>query len=195
MRLVAGRGLQDRRVDLDEAARVEPAPQRRLDPRASEQERPPVGVDVGPPPGAGGAVMPGRRSRSSLDRRGRFRGKATADARNHGARLRLLRSRKEHHGEGHCQLAAQGQRRRSRRQALRRPDGAEHPSRQGHAGDPARPAPDQRRGEDLRALPHHRAGRAGLRRIAGAQLPLRGRRGLPLHEPGQLRAGRGAPRT
>ena len=140
------------------------------------------------------ALMRAGRLGTCLDQLRRFRGKGTATLAT-GAPLRLFRSRKEHHGEGHCQLAAQGQRRRSRRQALRRPDGAEHPSRQGHARHPARPAPDQRRGEDLRALPHHRAGRARVRRIAGAQLPLRGRRGLPLHEPAELRAGRGAPRT
>ncbi len=99
--------------------------------------------------------------------RAAIRGKGTATLAS-AHRRRRFRSRKEHHGEGHCQLAAQGQRRRSRRQALRRADGAEHPSRQGHAGDPARPAPDQRRGEDLRALPHHRAGRARLRRIAAS---------------------------
>ena len=51
MRLVAGRGLQDRGVDLDEAARIEPTPQRRLDPRAAQQEGAPVGMDVGAPPG------------------------------------------------------------------------------------------------------------------------------------------------
>ena len=67
--------------------------------------------------------------------------------------------------------------------------GAEHPPRQGHAGHPARHAPHLRRGEGLRALPHHRAGRARLRRGPGAHLPLPGRRGLPLHEPGDLRPG------
>ena len=48
-------------------------------------------------------------------------------------------------------------------------DGREHPSRQGHAGDPARHAPDRRRGEGLRALQDHRAGRARLRRGPQAQ--------------------------
>ena len=51
MRLVAGRALQDRGLDLDEVAGFEPAPQRRLDPPPREQSRAPVGVDVRPPEG------------------------------------------------------------------------------------------------------------------------------------------------
>ena len=42
MRLVAGRDLERRRLDLDEALGLEPAPQRRGDPVPPEQERPAV---------------------------------------------------------------------------------------------------------------------------------------------------------
>ena len=48
-----------------------------------------------------------------------------------------------------------------------------------------------RRREGFGALPHHRAGGARLCRGARAHLPLPRRRRLPLHEPGNLRPGRG----
>jgi len=50
MRLVAGRDLQDRGFGLDEVARGKPRPQRRRDPRAADEKRPPVGVKVRRPP-------------------------------------------------------------------------------------------------------------------------------------------------
>ncbi len=43
-----------------------------------------------------------------------------------------------------------------RTQALCRADGGEHPSRQGHAGDPSGDAPHSRRPQDRRAPAHHR---------------------------------------
>ena len=55
MRLVARRDLQDRGLDLDEIARLEPAPQRRLDAPARQQGRAPVGMDVRPPEGRSGS--------------------------------------------------------------------------------------------------------------------------------------------
>ena len=94
--------------------------------------------------------------------------------------------------ESHRQFYSQGQRHRARRQALRGSDRREHPSRQGNAGQPDRNAPNQRRGEDLRALQDHRPGRKGDHRGPEFQLPLRGRRRLPLHEQRQLRSGPGA---
>ena len=51
MRLVAGRDLQRRRFDLDEVARGEKSPHGRQDAVASDEKRPPVGVDVRRPPG------------------------------------------------------------------------------------------------------------------------------------------------
>ena len=61
VRLVAGRDLQDGGIDLDEALAVEPAPQRRLNCAARQQERPPVGMDVRMPPGASRGAIGGRR--------------------------------------------------------------------------------------------------------------------------------------
>jgi hypothetical protein len=51
MRLVAGRDLQRRRIDLDEILAREIAAQRRLDAVAADQERTAVGMDVRRPPG------------------------------------------------------------------------------------------------------------------------------------------------
>ena len=94
--------------------------------------------------------------------------------------------------ESHRQFYSQGQRHRARRQALRGSDRREHPSRQGNPGQPDRNAPNQRRGEDLRALQDHRPGREGDHRGPEFQLPLQGCRRLPLHEQRQLRSGPGA---
>ena len=63
--------------------------------------------------------------------------------------------------ESHRQFYSQGQRHRAGRQALRRSDRREHPSRQGNPGQPDRNAPNQRRGEDFGALQDHRPGREG----------------------------------
>jgi hypothetical protein len=52
VRLVAGRHLQGRRLHLDEAPRLEPAADRPLDAAPRQQERAPVLMLVGVPPGA-----------------------------------------------------------------------------------------------------------------------------------------------
>ncbi|MNU76313.1 hypothetical protein D3C71_658640 [compost metagenome] len=58
MRLVAGRYLQRRRIDLDEITRGEESSQRRLHPVAANQEGPAVGMAVlGPPGECGDAGM------------------------------------------------------------------------------------------------------------------------------------------
>ena len=49
VRLVAGRHLQGAGLDLDEPLRREPIPHGRHDTPARQQERPPVGMDVGGP--------------------------------------------------------------------------------------------------------------------------------------------------
>jgi hypothetical protein len=50
MRLVAGRDLQRRGLDLDEIARLEPAAERREHARARQEKGPSVGVPGGVPP-------------------------------------------------------------------------------------------------------------------------------------------------
>ncbi len=62
VRLVAGRNLQDPGVHLGEVPGREECPQGGHDPPARRQERPPVGMDMGCPPGRGighGACLPG----------------------------------------------------------------------------------------------------------------------------------------
>ncbi len=54
VRLVAGRSLQDRGLDLDEIAGDKPRPQGRRDAHARQQKRPPVGINVRRPPGRRG---------------------------------------------------------------------------------------------------------------------------------------------
>src|SRR4051812_11353538 len=51
MGLVAGRDLQGRRLDLGEAACLEPSAQRGFDPAARQQKQPPIGMPMGRPPG------------------------------------------------------------------------------------------------------------------------------------------------
>ncbi len=67
-------------------------------------------------------------------------------------------------GKGHCKLGPQGQRAGDRRQALRRAQSGEHPSRQGNAGDAPGDAPHFRRRQGNGALPHDRTGGARLSR-------------------------------
>ena len=73
-------------------------------------------------------------------------------------------------------------------QALCRPERRKLLSRQGHADHPDRHAPHQRRRKDPAALQDHRAGRARHGRGTRISVPLPGRRRLPLHEHGKLRA-------
>jgi hypothetical protein len=54
MGLVPGRDLERGRIDLDEIAGGEEAPERRLDPVAAEEEGAPVRMDMRRPPGGGG---------------------------------------------------------------------------------------------------------------------------------------------
>ena len=168
MGLVAGRGLENGGLDLDEVLGREKLPQRLLDAATGREQRPPVGMD--------GAVPPGCRlwfAHFSKDRwpnlgitrgapycgnRWRMRkGSVWCGPPGRAGCPAIHRSR-NHSREGHRQLASQGQYRRDRRQALRHPDCGEHPSRQGHAGDPGRHAPPQRRGEIVVALEDDRAG-------------------------------------
>src|SRR5690606_32452360 len=51
MRLIAGRTLQARRIDHEEIALGQPVAHRRIDARTGEQERAPIGVALGMPPG------------------------------------------------------------------------------------------------------------------------------------------------
>ena len=161
MRLVAGRDLQDRGLDLDEVALRRTS---RAGPPGCalrrEQERAPVGVDVRR---ATRARRRSSRQSTRLDETGSgFGDRRRAESQAIGAGAPALVTQGSHHGKVIASSLRKGNVVDHRRQALRRPDGAEHPSRQGHAGDPARPAPHQRRREGLRALPHHRAGRARL---------------------------------
>ena len=103
-------------------------------------------------------------------------------------RAAAAQSRKVHR-ESHRQLAPQGQYRRTRRQALRRPQRRKLPPRQGHPDHPDRHAPDQRRRKGGAALQDHRAGRTRLCGGPRAPVPLSGRRRLPFHEYGELRPG------
>ena len=76
--LVAGRDLQGRGLDLDEALGLEPGPERALVMRVARRPaRPPVGVVVGVPPGALAAGAAGHR----LDTPWRSRGKAPVPSR------------------------------------------------------------------------------------------------------------------
>ena len=50
MRLVAGRHLQRRRIDLDEVVAREETPQSRLDGVTANEKRPPVRMDIAGPP-------------------------------------------------------------------------------------------------------------------------------------------------
>ena len=96
----------------------------------------------------------------------------------------------ERQRESHRQFDSQGQYHRARRwPALCRSHSGKLPSRQGHANDPDRHAPDFGRREDDRPLQDDRAGRARLRRGPRIHLPLQGRRRLPFHEFGDLRPG------
>ena len=71
---------------------------------------------------------------------------------------------------------------------MRRHEGREHSSRQGHARHASRHAAHLRWREDHRALSHHRPGRARLPRGQDLQLSLRRRHGLQLHGARDLRA-------
>ena len=171
-----GRDLQRRRLDLEEAALAEPVPQRRQDAAARQQERPPVGIDIGGPTrGRGRSLVPWAckpiRSRENAGEVGQDQYGAARNRRG-GALAPIQHQPRNITCESHRQLRPQGQYARDRRQALRRPDRRKLPSRQGHADHPDRHAPDQRRREDLAALQDHRAGRArpcrGSRRISSS---------------------------
>ncbi len=201
MRLIAGRDLQRRRLDLEVAAVLEPAPRRADDAIAGQKERAAVVVDVGAPPGGRGSRV--QRLPGGPDVRPRGAGggdlgpnrigpRPTLYSAKSCGRLRPSPSSRIRPRESRRQLAPQRQCRRHRRQALCDPDRREHSPGQGHPGQPVRHAPHFRRREGVRALPHHRAARARLRRRARVRLPVPGRRGLSLHEPGKLRPGRGS---
>ena len=64
MGLVAGRDLQGRGLDLDEALVAEPAAHGFGYPAARHEERPPVGMDVRHPPGGGRIAQFGASARS-----------------------------------------------------------------------------------------------------------------------------------
>ena len=85
MGLVAGRDLQRRGLDLEEAAAAKPVPQRRQDAPARQQERPPVGVDVAVPPGRG---VRSRRPHLLSEKAGEAGQDQYGAARNRGARPR-----------------------------------------------------------------------------------------------------------
>ena len=205
MGLVAGRDLQDSGLDLGKALLVEPC---RADARLAICARAPTGTACGSACRAGvhqgedpvrfrtisvTAPCPGRKSLASTGKISMLPPETACYGR--GTPLSgsgRSQQYQENSFESHRQFYPQGQRHRARRQALRRSDRREHPSRQGHPGQPDRNAPNQRRREDFRALQDHRPGREGDHRGPQLQLPLRGRRRLSLHEYRQLRPGSGA---
>ena len=197
MRLVAGRDLQGRRSRprRNPARRTSRARRATMRSRASRNGRRSAwtcGAHQGEAAGMGGVpvLWPANAATRLQDQYvRRIRGSGPL----RGARTQARERRGTR--EGHRQLAPQRQCRRHRRQALRRPHRREHPSRQGHAGDPARHAPDLRRREGLASAtgPPSRSSAPSSR--TASTVPLPGRRRLPLHEPGELRPGRACRRT